>query len=123
MINWERIDYAIFNHNLHHYDLENDCAYNADEVLTTAHNDRAVLIDVVNQFRPHPFDPDDRGTWPEELKDVLAWNDRGLVKIIRIDSNLGGTGWLETQGEFKEQWYSLRTFKWWMNLPETEESK
>ena len=120
MINWKRVDYAIFNHNLHHYDLENDCAYNADETLTTAHNDRAILIDAVNQFRPRPFDPDDRMTWPEMETEVLVRFDFGW-KIAKLcyTAITKGPIWKTD----KERWDYTAGIEWKPLPPVGKESK
>ena len=49
-----------------------------EEDIVICNLDRGRLIYLLNKFRPRPFDPEDRGTWPEAGKFVFFKDNIGI---------------------------------------------
>jgi hypothetical protein len=61
MINWDEVD-----------EIKQRLLQRAKYGITCADDDLYQLLKFLDQFRPRPFDPDDRMTWPEMETEVLT---------------------------------------------------
>jgi hypothetical protein len=55
----------------------------AEEDIVICNLDRGRLIYLLNQFRPHPFDPEDRETWPP-FNEELIINYKGGTRDLAV---------------------------------------
>ena len=72
MINWDEVDKISQQHGKLNLHLAYGDKINCYASLEEAHIHRGDLLEFVNQFRPHPFDPDDLMTCPEMETEVLV---------------------------------------------------
>jgi hypothetical protein len=81
MINWDEVKNIEADH------IEDSEYYVCRKIFKIdserAHEQRGDLLELIAQFRPHPFDPDDRMTWPEMETEVLVRFDFGW-KIAKL---------------------------------------
>lgn len=110
-----------------HFDLEK-CVFEDDRGNTTKCIDfdewepsYELLESQLARFSRHPFNAEDKGTWPPIGEEVLVENyinkKRRIVKWV---SKEGGHYWEEGLLDNEFQIWSKDAFKWWSYLPGEE---
>lgn len=111
MINWNEVDKIKADH------IEDSEYYVSHKIFKIdserAHEQRGDLLDFIDQLRPHPFNPDDRETWPEMGKVVIAQSENGTTKKVSLGEVGGIPLWIEIYGANQKFIYNLPYFKSW----------
>lgn len=119
MINWNEVDemkerYESYCAKVRHL---SELEPLSEPEAITINLDHGRLIHLLNQFRPHPFDPEDRGTWPEIGEWVLVEWGAGfdVWKIGPHDIIDELIWWTRSRDR-----YQLKAVKTWTRLEESK---